>query len=133
MNAEENRKAVVTTLVSDVATNYFNLLQLDYELEISEHTLETRRESLRLVQERQGGGVAILLDLSPGRRAGGVARHKLFLLLQQQIEQTENQISLLLGKNPGDVARGNSFIEQGDAAGRSRRDAIGVAGAAASG
>ena len=43
--------------------SYFNLLQLDYELEISQHTLETRRDSLRLVQERQGGGVATLLDL----------------------------------------------------------------------
>ncbi|HZP16719.1 MAG TPA: TolC family protein, partial [Terriglobales bacterium] len=46
LNAEETRKAVVTTLVSDVATNYFNLLQLDYELAIAQNTLETRRESL---------------------------------------------------------------------------------------
>src|SRR5258708_35253070 len=58
LNAEENRKVVVTTLVSDVATDYFNLLQLDYDLEISKSTLETRRESLRLVQQRQRGGVA---------------------------------------------------------------------------
>lgn len=57
LNAEENRKAVITTLVSDVATDYFNLLQLDDELEISKRTLDTRRES------RQGGGVATLLDL----------------------------------------------------------------------
>src|ERR1700686_5206082 len=63
LNAEENRKAVVTTLVSDVATNYFSLLQLDYEVEISQRTLDTRRESLRLVQDRQGGGIATLLDL----------------------------------------------------------------------
>src|SRR5258708_28407006 len=63
LNAEENRKVVVTTLVSDVATDYFNLLQLDYDLEISKSTLETRRESLRLVQQRQGGGGATLLDL----------------------------------------------------------------------
>ena len=63
LNAEQNRKAVVTTLVSDVATNYFNLLQLDYELEISKRTLDTRRESLRLTEERRGGGVATLLDL----------------------------------------------------------------------
>src|SRR5580693_8368007 len=48
LNADENRKTVVTTLVSDVATNYFSLLQLDYELEISQRTLDTRRDSLRL-------------------------------------------------------------------------------------
>src|SRR6202050_2212029 len=61
LNAEENRKAVVSTLVSDVAGNYFSLLQYDYELEISQETLQSRRDSLLLVQERQGGGVATLL------------------------------------------------------------------------
>src|SRR5229473_8135041 len=62
LSADENRKAVVTTLVSDVATQYFTLRELDYELEISTRTLATRRESLQLTQLRQGGGVATLLD-----------------------------------------------------------------------
>jgi outer membrane protein, multidrug efflux system len=94
-----------------VATNYFNLLQLDYELEISQRTLETRRESLRLVQERQGGGVATLLDL---RQAEQLVRSAAQTIptLQQQIEQTENQINLLLGQNPGEVIRGRKFMEQ---------------------
>jgi NodT family efflux transporter outer membrane factor (OMF) lipoprotein len=111
LNAEENRKAVVTTLVSDVATNYFNLLQLDYELEISQRTLDTRRDSLRLVQDRQGGGVATLLDL---RQAEQLVRSAAQTIpaLQQQIEQTENQINLLLGQNPGEVIRGRKFVEQ---------------------
>src|SRR5262249_27591203 len=52
---EETRKAVTTTLVSDVATAYFNLLGLDSELEISRRTLETRQESLRLIRIRQQG------------------------------------------------------------------------------
>src|SRR5262249_28091081 len=47
---EENRKAVTTTLVGDVATAYFNLLELDKELEIASETLATRQESLRLIQ-----------------------------------------------------------------------------------
>lgn len=111
LNAEENRKAVVTTLVSDVAADYFNLLQLDYELEISQRTLATRRDSLRLVQERQGGGVATLLDL---RQAEQLVRSasETIPALQEQIEQTENQISLLLGKNPETVIRGHRFTEQ---------------------
>ncbi len=111
LNAEENRKAVVTTLVSDVATNYFNLLQLDYELEISQRTLDTRRDSLRLVQDRQGGGVATLLDL---RQAEQLVRSAAQTIpaLEQQIEQTENQINLLLGQNPGEVIRGRKFMEQ---------------------
>src|ERR1700716_2224366 len=65
LSTEENRKAVVTTLVSDVATAYITLRELDYELEIAKRTLETRRDSLQLVQSRQGGGVATLLDLRP--------------------------------------------------------------------
>jgi multidrug efflux system outer membrane protein len=111
LNAEENRKAVVTTLVSDVATNYFDLLQLDYELQISERTLETRRESLRLTQERQGGGVATLLDLRQAEQLVSTAAETI-PTLQQQIEQKENQINLLLGRNPGEVTRGRSFLDQ---------------------
>jgi NodT family efflux transporter outer membrane factor (OMF) lipoprotein len=111
LNAEENRKAVVTTLVSDIATDYFNLLQLDYELEISRSTLETRRESLRLVQERQGGGVATLLDLRQAEQLVSTAAQTI-PVLQQQIEQTENQISLLLGRNPETVIRGRKFMDQ---------------------
>ncbi len=111
LNAEENRKAVITTLVSDVATDYFNLLQLDYELEISRRTLDTRRDSLNLMQDRQTGGVATLLDL---RQAEQLVRSasETIPTLQQQIEQTENQISLLTGTNPGGVARGRKFTEQ---------------------
>src|SRR5580693_5724872 len=111
LNAEENRKAVVTTLVSDVATDYFNLLQLDYELEISTRTLDTRRESLRLVQDRQGGGVATLLDLRQAEQLVRSASETIPTLLQQ-IEQTENQISLLTGSNPAGVERGRKFTEQ---------------------
>jgi multidrug efflux system outer membrane protein len=111
LNAEENRKAVVTTLVSDVASDYFNLLQLDYELEISRSTLETRRDSLRLVQDRQGGGVATLLDFRQAEQLVSSAAQTI-PTLQQQVEQTENQINLLLGKNPDVVLRGRKFMEQ---------------------
>jgi multidrug efflux system outer membrane protein len=111
LNAEENRKAVVTTLVSDVAGNYFSLLQYDYELEISQATLQSRRDSLVLVQERQGGGVATLLDLRQAEELVDSAAQTI-PTLQQQDEQTENQISLLLGKNPDAVVRGRKFMEQ---------------------
>ena len=111
LGAEENRKAVVTTLVSDVATSYFSLRELDYELEISNETLATRKESLRLIQNRQGGGVATLLDLRQGEQLVDTAAETI-PELQERIEQTENQISLLLGKNPGEVVRGRSLTEQ---------------------
>ena len=101
LSADENRKAVVTTLVSDVATAYFTVRELDYELEISTQTLATRRESLQLTQMRQGGGVATSLDLRQAEQLVDTAAETI-PTLQQQIEQTENQISLLLGENPGD-------------------------------
>jgi outer membrane protein, multidrug efflux system len=111
LSADENRKAVVTTLVSDVATAYFNLRELDYELDISTRTLSTRQESLQLTQQRESGGVATQLDLRQAEQLVETAAETI-PSLQQQIEQTENQISLLLGKNPGTVARGRSLTEQ---------------------
>jgi hypothetical protein len=110
LSAEENRKAVVTTLVSDVATQYFTLRELDYELEISRHTLATRRDSLQLTQIRQGGGIATQLDLRQAEQLVDTAAETI-PTLQQQIEQTENQITLLLGENPGDVMHKTRMVD----------------------
>jgi len=111
LSAEENRKAVMTTLVGDVATSYLTLRELDAELDISQQTLETRRESLRLTQVRQGGGVSTLLDLRQAEQLVNTAAETI-PALQQQIGQTENQINLLLGNNPGDIPRGRALTEQ---------------------
>lgn len=111
LSAEETRKAVITTLVSDVATAYFNLRELDYELDISRRTLATRQASLDLIKSRQSGGVATLLELRQGEELVYTASETI-PTLQQEIEQTENAISLLLGKNPGEVVRGRSLTEQ---------------------
>jgi NodT family efflux transporter outer membrane factor (OMF) lipoprotein len=109
--SEETRKAVVTTLVSDVASAYLSLRTLDYQLEISERTLATRRASLELIMQRRVGGVATRLDVRQGEQLVYTATETI-PTLQQQIEQTENQINLLLGKNPGEVKRGRSLTEQ---------------------
>src|SRR6266853_159326 len=111
LGAEEKRKAVMTTLVSEVAADYFSLRELDYQLEISQRTLATRQESLELIKNRQSGGVATLLDLRQGEQLVYTAAETI-PAPQQQVEQTENQISLLLGKAPGEVVRGLSLTEQ---------------------
>src|SRR6266853_969388 len=111
LSEEENRKAVMTTLVSEVASAYLSLRALDYQLEISQRTLATRQDSLGLVKNRQAGGVATLLDLRQSEQLVYTAAETI-PTLQQQIEQTENQISLLLGKNPGEIVRGRSLTEQ---------------------
>lgn len=111
LNAEENRKAIASTVVSEVAADYFQLLELDLELAISENTLGNRREFLDLVRERQGGGVATLLDMRQAEELVSTAAENI-PTVQQQIEQTENGISLLLGENPQKIVRGSSLIEQ---------------------
>jgi multidrug efflux system outer membrane protein len=111
LGAEENRRAVTITLVSEVAGAYFSLRALDYQLEISRNTLTTRQESLDLIKNRQAGGVATLLDLRQGEQLVYTAAETI-PTLQEQIEQTENLISLLLGKNPDGIVRGRSLTEQ---------------------
>ena len=111
LSAEENRKAVVTTLVSDVATAYLTLRELDYALDISKRTLETRKESLELTRSRQTGGVSTLLDRRQAEQLVYTAAETI-PAIEQQIEQTENLISLLLGEHPGLIIRGRSLTEQ---------------------
>ena len=111
LSAGETQKAVVTTLVAEVATAYLTLRELDYELEISQRTLETREESLKLTRSRQLGGVATLLDLRQAEQLVDTAAQTIPVILQQ-IEQTENRITLLLGENPGDIRRGASLTAQ---------------------
>ncbi|MFN7943831.1 MAG: efflux transporter outer membrane subunit [Blastocatellia bacterium] len=109
--AEENRKAVVTTLVGDVSAAYFNLLELDTELEIARRTLASRQESLRLIRVRAQGGVATQLEVRQGEQLVYTATATI-ADIERLIAQTENQISLLVGKSPGDVTRGRSLIAQ---------------------
>jgi NodT family efflux transporter outer membrane factor (OMF) lipoprotein len=112
LSADENRKAVVTTLVSDVATAYLTLRELDYALDISQRTLQSRQDSLKLTKQRQTGGVATLLDVRQAEQLVFTAAETI-PALQQQIEQQENQLSLLLGENPRSIQRGRGLTEQG--------------------
>jgi outer membrane protein, multidrug efflux system len=111
LGAEEIRRAVTITLVSEVAGAYFSLRELDQQLEISRNTLTTRQESLELIRNRQAGGVATLLDLRQGEQLVYTAAETI-PILEEQIEQTENLISLLLANNPGGIVRGRSLTGQ---------------------
>jgi len=109
--SDENRKAVITTLVGDVASNYFDLIELDMELEIDRRTLATRQSSLDLIKKQEQGGVATMLDVRQAEELVYTAAAAIPTTLLQ-IEQTENQISLLIGDNPEHIARGRSLIDQ---------------------
>jgi multidrug efflux system outer membrane protein len=105
------RKAVMTSIVSEVGDAYFGLRMLDLELDISQRTLESRRESLRLTQVREQGGVTTLVDVRQAEQLvyGAAAQ---ITTLERQIEQQENLISILLGDNPGAIARGLAIPDQ---------------------
>src|ERR1041385_8809630 len=109
--SEEDRKAVMTVVVSDVASGYFSLLELDSELDIAKRTLATREDSLRLIKARQQGGVATMADV---RQAEELVYQATQTIpdTERLIEQTENQIRLLLGDNPGPVTRGLGLNQQ---------------------
>jgi len=109
--SEEDRKAVMTTVVGDVATNYFSLLELDDELDIAKRTLATREDSLKLIKLREQGGVATLLDVRQAEELVYQASQTI-PDTERAIEQTENQISLLLGRNPGPIPRGKPLTQQ---------------------
>ena len=109
--ADDTRQAVLTTLVSDVATAYFDLRELDTELEIAQRTLATRQQSLQLIDMRRQGGVGTLFDLRQAEQLVYSAT-QVIPDSQRLIEQTENQLRLLLGQPPGAVPRGQPLTAQ---------------------
>jgi len=110
LSEEENRKAVVTTLVGNVAAEYFTLREFDAQLEIARQAFGTRQESLKLTLSRSNYGIATELDVKQAEQLVGTADVTISNL-QQQIEQSENQISLLLGENPSGIVRKGVFDE----------------------
>jgi len=109
--SEWGRRAIVTSLVARTASGYYTLRALDLELEIAQRTLGTRQESLRLTQVREQGGVTSLVDVRQAEQLVHDASAQI-VDLQRRIEQQENFISVLLGRNPGAVARGLTLTDQ---------------------
>ncbi len=107
---EWGRRAVITSVVSSVATAYLQLRELDLEMEISRRTLQTREESLRLVKVRAEGGTTSMLDVRQSEQLVYTAAAAI-PDLERRIEQQENLTSILLGKNPGPIPRGKPLIE----------------------
>jgi outer membrane protein, multidrug efflux system len=107
---EWGRQAVLSSLVSNVASAYFQLLELDLEMEISRRTLDSRKESLRLIEVRAKGGATALIDVRQSEQLVYAAAEEI-PDLERRIEQQENLISILLGKNPAPVTRGRPLVE----------------------
>ena len=109
--SEWGRQAVIASLVSSVAAGYFQLRELDLELEISRRTLTSRQESLELTKTREERGINSGLDVRQAEQLVYTASSQI-PDIERQIEQQENFLSILLGNNPGEVPRGLKLTEQ---------------------
>jgi multidrug efflux system outer membrane protein len=111
LSEEWAQRQVVSSLVSDIATAYFQLRELDLELEISRQTLGSRQDSLRLTQLLADRGATSMLDVRQAEQlvfgAGASIPD-----LESRIEQQENFISILVGKNPEGINRGRRLVDQ---------------------
>src|SRR6201997_2856951 len=108
---EDARQTVILTLVSDVATDYFALLQLDLQLQITHNTVEAQEASVKLTKLRVDHGVATKLDVLQAQQTLDTANAQI-PALERPLAQEENSISILLGNYPQAVPRGRPLVEQ---------------------
>ena len=105
------QQAVISSLVANVATAYFQLRALDSELEIAKRTLGSRQQSLQLTRLLETHGSASDLDVSQSEQLLYTASETI-PDLERQIQQQENLLSILLGENPRSIPRGRPLTEQ---------------------
>ena len=109
--SQEAQRGIRLSLLSDVATAYFQLLELDQELEIATRTTNSFGESLRIFSQRMEGGTASALETSRAAAALDDAAAAV-PAIRQRISATENELCVLLGRNPGPIERPNSLLTQ---------------------
>ncbi len=107
----EARTNVMISLISTLASDYFQLLALDREMEIARDSTNSFSQSLKIFSERLHGGVSSRLETSAAEAEEASAAAQV-PELERQIVLEENQISILLGQNPGPIARGQKLLDQ---------------------
>ncbi|WP_292987130.1 efflux transporter outer membrane subunit [Nitrosomonas sp.] len=108
---EENRRAIILMLISAVAQSYFDLLQLDMQLDIAHRALSSWQESVAISRAQLESGLISRLDLDQfeAERANTAARVAEF---ERLIVQKENELNVLIGKNPAPIIRNHALDEQ---------------------
>jgi multidrug efflux system outer membrane protein len=109
--SEWAQRAVLVTVVADVANAYFSLRGLDQNLDIARRTFASRQKSLDLTQARKDEGLATRLDVRQAENLLYTAAARI-PDLERQITQTENLLRFLLAQPPGDVRRGLALTAQ---------------------
>jgi multidrug efflux system outer membrane protein len=108
---EWGRRATLSSIVIQVAAAYIQMRSLDARLDITRSTLASRGESLRLVRRRESVGSTTMADVRQAEQLLYAAEAAV-PDLERQIHQQENNLSLLLGRNPGPISRGKRNSEQ---------------------
>jgi multidrug efflux system outer membrane protein len=107
---EEGRRAVLVSLVSDVASSYFLLRDLDLQLEIARRTLKLNEQTVTYYTQRLGGGVSNRLEVDQAQSNRAITAASI-PEIERQIAVLENAISVLAGRPPGAIARGRTLDE----------------------
>ena len=111
MQTVEGQRALRLTIISEVATNYYDLCALDQELAIVQKTLEARREGVRLAKLRYNGGLTS--ETAYNQAMVELARTETLIpSLERKIKMKESDLSLLLGEYTGDIPRGYTLSDQ---------------------
>lgn len=105
------RQTVILTLVSDVASDYFSLLELDLQLQITHETIATQQDSVKLTKLRVEHGVANKLDVLQAQQTLDTANATI-PELEREIAREENAISILLGNYPQAITVGRPLVDQ---------------------
>lgn len=108
---EENRRAITISLVASVASTYMTLRDLDQQLEIAQRTVATRADSLRIIEARFEKGTVARIDVNQAEIQLTIAQAAV-AAAERQVVQTENLLSVLLGRRPGAITRGLTLREQ---------------------
>jgi outer membrane protein, multidrug efflux system len=111
LSSQWGHRAVLASVVSSVATDYFTLRELDWALDVSKKTLAARQDSLRLTSVLAKSGSASALDVRQSEQLVYTAAETI-PDLERQITLQENSLSILLGRNPGPIPRGRELTEQ---------------------
>ena len=111
LSSEAARQTVVVTLVADVASTYLELRERDLEVEITRGTAAARRQSLGIVRDRFQAGLTSSLDLRQAE-TDLASTEALIPDLERQVTQTENRLSILVGRFPGEIRRGGPLAGQ---------------------
>ena len=111
LSTEFGLRSVQMSLISEVSSNYFLLLDYRERLRVSKNTLELRDSSLNIIEARFNAGIVPEIDLNQAQIQQAIAAASI-PVYKRQVAQTEHALSILVGYNPDSVIVGYDLKSQ---------------------